>query len=416
MNIHNSAAGYTNSQTMAVLVGGSIMLTMSMGMRQSFGLFVTPVTQDIGVTVGDFTLALAIQNLVWGLSQPLIGAIADRMGCRIVTLLGTLLYAAGLGLTMVATGAVELILGLGVMIGLALSCTALNLALAATSRAVSPLRRSMMLGTISAAGSIGSFVAAPLAQGLISEAGWQVAIIGFIGLCVVMLPGAWYTGAGDKVAAQFANPGQATFRTVLGEAARHRSYVILTVAFFVCGLQLMFLTTHLPAYLVVCGQAPELGAIALAVIGGFNALGCYILGWMGDRMPKHVILGSVYILRSLSIVAFFVIPPTPTSTVVFSAVMGLLWLGVAPLVNGLVVQMFGLGFVATLSGIAFFSHQLGSFAGAWGAGLIFDSTGSYDLAWQIGVLIGIAAGIAQIFADDRPSSRMPSGTADAAAS
>ena len=395
---------------MAVLAGASVMLTMSMGMRQSFGLFVTPVTDDIGVTVADFTLALAVQNLVWGLSQPVIGGLADRFGCRAITVLGTALYAAGLGLTLFATGPVELVIGLGAMVGLALSCTALNLALAATARAVSPVRRSMVLGTVSAAGSIGTFVAAPLAQGLMNEAGWQMAIVGFMGLCAVMLPAAFFTGAGDKAHAAgmaAAGPGsRMSFRTVLGEAAHHRGYIIMAVAFFVCGLQLVFIATHLPAYLAVCGQPPELGAQALAVIGGFNALGCYVLGWLGDRLPKHVILGSVYILRSLSIVVYFTLPASPESTLIFAAVMGLLWLGVAPLVNGLVVQIFGIGFVATLSGIAFLSHQLGSFVGAWGGGLIFDALGSYDLAWQIGVAIGVTAGVAQLFMDDRPTPRM----------
>ena len=235
---------------MAVLAGASVMLTMSMGMRQSFGLFVTPVTDDIGVTVADFTLALAVQNLVWGLSQPVIGGLADRFGCRAITVLGTALYAAGLGLTLFATGPVELVIGLGAMVGLALSCTALNLALAATARAVSPVRRSMVLGTVSAAGSIGTFVAAPLAQGLMNEAGWQMAIVGFMGLCAVMLPAAFFTGAGDKAHAAgmaAAGPGsRMSFRTVLGEAAHHRGYIIMAVAFFVCGLQLVFIATHLP--------------------------------------------------------------------------------------------------------------------------------------------------------------------------
>ncbi len=406
-----NSAGYTRAQTMAVLAGASVMLTMSMGMRQSFGLFVAPVTRDIGITVADFTLAIAVQNLIWGISQPVIGGIADRFGCRNVAVLGTLLYAAGLGVTLFATGPAGLILGLGVCIGVALSCTALNLGLAAAARAVSPVRRSMVLGSVSAAGSIGTFVASPLADGLIATAGWQVAIVGFIGLCVIMLPAAFHTGAGDRANAEgggsFGARGAGrSFRAILREAAAHRGYVVMAVAFFVCGLQLIFVATHLPVYLAVCGQPPELGAWALAVIGGFNALGCYVLGWLGDRLPKHMILGTVYILRSLTIVVYFLLPATPASTLIFAAVIGLLWLGVAPLVNGLVVQMFGLGFVATLSGIAFFSHQVGSFVGAWGAGLIFDAMGSYDLAWQIGVVIGIAAGIAQMFMDDRPTPRL----------
>ena len=413
-----SRIGYTNSQTMAVLAGASMMLTMSMGMRQSFGLFLTPVTQDIGISVADFTLAIAVQNIVWGLTQPIIGAFADRFGCRVMCVAGTVLYAAGLGVTIFATGPIGLIIGLGVMVGLALSCTALNLALAATARAVSPLRRSMVLGTVSAAGSIGTFIAAPLAHGLIANSGWQVAMVGFIGLCAVMLPAAFFTGAGDKanLAAtdEEAEIGpRLSFKEVLREASRHRGYIIMSVAFFVCGLQLLFIAIHLPAYLAICGLSPELGAQSLAVIGGFNAIGCYVLGWLGDKFPKHILLGSVYILRSLFIVVYFMLPATPTTTLIFAAVMGILWLGVAPLVNGLVVRIFGLGYVAMLSGIAFFSHQVGSFIGVWGGGLIFDAMGNYDLAWQIGVVIGLTAGIAQIFMDDSPTPRMAAAAAGA---
>ncbi|MEC7491190.1 MAG: MFS transporter [Pseudomonadota bacterium] len=411
MTDRNIQPGFTSAQTIAVLTGSSIMLTMSMGMRQSWGLFITPVTQDLGITIADFTLAIALQNLIWGITQPIIGAFADRFGCRIMTVFGSFLYAGGIGVTMAASGPFLLILGMGVMIGLALSCTALSLALAASARAVTAAKRSVVLGTISAAGSIGSFIAAPLAENLIASDGWIVAMIAFLGLCVVMLPAAFFVGAGDKTAAAIArnasDPGsRLRLSEVLITASQHRGYVTMAVAYFVCGLQLIFIATHLPAYLEICGQSPELGAYALGVIGGFNAIGCYVLGWMGNRFPKHVLLGGVYILRSAFIVIYFLLPPTPTNTLVFAAVMGLLWLGVAPLVTGLVTQMFGLRYVATLTGIAFFFHQTGSFAGVWGAGLLVAAFGNYDLAWQIGVTIGIAAGLAQIFVGDKPSPRM----------
>ncbi len=404
-------AGYTRSQTLTVLTSASIMLTLSMGMRQSFGLFVQPVSESVGVSVADFTLALAIQNLVWGLSQPMIGALADRFGCRVVTVLGTFLYAGGLALTLSATGPVMLIVGLGLMVGVGLACTALNIGLAATAKVISPFKRSMILGTVAAAGSIGAFIAAPVAQVLLGIGGWELAIIGFIGLCGLMLPAAMFVGAGDRpkdtaVPVELDRSAGLSFSQALGEAGRHRGFVVMAVAFFVCGLQLVFIATHLPAYLAICGQPPELGAIALGVIGGFNAMGCYLLGWLGDKFPKHILLGAVYILRSLLIVVYFSLPASTATTLVFAAAMGVLWLGVAPLVNGLVVQMFGLGFVATLSGIAFLSHQAGSFFGAWGGGLLFDAFGNYDLAWQIGVAIGITAGIAQMFMDDTPTRRM----------
>ena len=407
----SSQAGYSSAQTIAVLTGASVMLTMSMGMRQSFGLFVAPVTQDLGISVADFTLAIAIQNLTWGLSQPFIGAFADKFGCRMMTVFGSLLYAAGLGVTMMAEGPVALWIGLGFMIGLALACTALSLALSASARAVSAVKRSITLGTVSAAGSIGTFIAAPLAQGLITSDGWLMAMVGFLGLCVVMIPAAFFVGAGDKTAMQMARTSTASdahlsLKEVLAEAWQHKGYVTMAVAYFVCGLQLIFIAAHLPTYLELCGQSPTLSAQALGVIGGFNAIGCYILGWMGGKYPKHVLLGSVYILRSAFIVVYFLLPATPTTTLVFAAVMGLLWLGVAPLVTGLVGQIFGLRYMATLTGLAFFCHQTGSFFGAWGAGLIFDALGNYDLAWQIGVSIGVTAGIAQIFMDDKPTLRM----------
>jgi len=406
-----SQAGYSSAQTIAVLTGASVMLIMSMGMRQSFGLFVAPVTLDLGISVADFTLAIAIQNLTWGLSQPFIGAFADKFGCRMMTVFGSLLYAAGLGVTMMAEGPVALWIGLGFMVGLALACTALSLALSASARAVSAVKRSVTLGTVAAAGSIGTFIAAPLAQGLIASDGWLMAMVGFLGLCVVMIPAAFFVGAGDKTAMQMARTSTASddhlsLKEVLAEAWQHKGYVTMAVAYFVCGLQLIFIAAHLPTYLELCGQSPTLSAQALGVIGGFNAIGCYILGWMGSKYPKHVLLGSVYILRSAFIVVYFLLPATPVTTLVFAAVMGLLWLGVAPLVTGLVGQIFGLRYMATLTGLAFFCHQTGSFFGAWGAGLIFDALGNYDLAWQIGVAIGVTAGIAQIFMDDKPTPRM----------
>jgi len=406
-----SQAGYSSAQTIAVLTGASVMLIMSMGMRQSFGLFVAPVTQDLGISVADFTLAIAIQNLTWGLSQPFIGAFADKFGCRMMTVFGSLLYAAGLGVTMMAEGPIALWIGLGFMVGLALACTALSLALSASARAVSAVKRSVTLGTVAAAGSIGTFIAAPLAQGLIASDGWLMAMVAFLGLCVVMIPAAFFVGAGDKIAMQMASTSTTSddhlsLKEVLAEAWQHRGYVTMAVAYFVCGLQLIFIAAHLPTYLELCGQSPTLSAQALAVIGGFNAIGCYILGWMGSKYPKHVLLGSVYILRSAFIVVYFMLPATPVTTLIFAAVMGLLWLGVAPLVTGLVGQIFGLRYMATLTGLAFFCHQTGSFFGAWGAGLIFDALGNYDLAWQIGVAIGVTAGIAQIFMDDKPTPRM----------
>ncbi|MDB5405586.1 MAG: major Facilitator Superfamily protein [Rhodospirillales bacterium] len=399
----------TAAQTRAVLIGAGVMLSLSMGMRQSLGLFMLPITRDLHLSVADFTFALAVQNIAWGVSQPFIGAFADKYGCRPVTMAGTIVFALGIFFMMTATGAFGVMLGAGVLMGVALSCIASNLAMTASARAVSPQTRMMALGVMSAVGSLGTFLAAPFAQTIIADHGWHAALLGFLMFCGIMLPAAFFVGSADKIAKANARAGggvsfgeSPSLISVLRDASHHRGYITMATAFFVCGLQLVFLTTHLPTYLALCGQDPMLSAEALSTIGMFNVVGCYVLGWAGGRYPKHILLGLVYVLRSLAITAYFLMPATTTSTLIFSAIMGLLWLGVAPLVNGLVAQMFGLRYMATLTGMAFFVHQLGSFLGAWGGGLIYDALGSYDRAWQFGVVIGLVAGVAQMMASDRP--------------
>jgi len=253
MTDQSQTRGNTRAVTVAVLLGASLMLTMSMGMRQSFGLFVTPITLDIGVSVADFTFALAVQNIIWGMTQPLTGAIADRFGCRAVTVSGSLLYAAGLTVTMMATGPIALLIGMGLMIGLAMSCVSLSLALAASAKVVSPAKRSITFGSVSALGSIGSFVAAPLAQGLLVTYGWKAAIVGFLGLCVIMIPGAFLVGAGDKSAPRRL-PGAIdteaglSLKDVLSEAAHHRGYITMA------GIAAQAECQILPGGPLVCNQ------------------------------------------------------------------------------------------------------------------------------------------------------------------
>jgi predicted MFS family arabinose efflux permease len=270
---------------------------------------------------------------------------------------------------------------------------------------VSPARRSVAMGAVSAVGSIGLMLAAPLAQGLLTTHGWQVALVAFLGLAAVMLPAAWMAGSADRITVETQGAAQSVGAAVR-EAAGHPGYVVMAIAFFVCGLQLVFLTTHLPTYLEICGMDPSLSAQALATIGLFNVGGSYLFGWLGGRWSKRGLLGGIYVLRSLFMVAYFIVPPTPTSTLVFAAAMGTLWLGVVPLVSGLVVHLFGLRYMATLSGIAFFSHQLGSFVGAYGGGLIYGALGSYEWAWKGAVAIGIAAGLFQMTMNVRPSARV----------
>jgi MFS family permease len=386
----------SGSQARLILIGTALLLTLGMGIRQSFGLFLGPVTHDLAVTAADFTLALAIQNIVWGFSQALVGGIADRFGLRITMVAGAAIYVVGLGIMAAAQGVPALIIS-GGLIGVALSCTATSLAMTAVVRAVSEQRRSMMLGVVSAIGSLGTLVVPLATQALLAHEPWQIAMLFFVLMAVAMLPAAFWAGGADKI------PGHGTaatsMREVLGQAMRNRPFLVMSGAYFVCGLNLVFLSTHLPAYLAICGQDPMLGAGALAVIGGTSAVGSLLTGWLGGKYPKHILLGLLYILRSAMFAASFVLPPTPASTLLFAAAMGLLWWpGLAPLVGGLVAEIFGTRYMATLLGVSFVVHQAGASLGAWGGGIIFDLYGSYDHAWQIGTLIGFTAGVVQILA------------------
>jgi MFS family permease len=389
-------------QTRLILIGAGVLLSLGMGIRQSLGLFLTPVTRDLALTAADFTLAVAVQNIVWGLSQAPVGAIADRFGLRRTMMAGAAIYVLGLSVMAGAGGAPALIIS-GGFIGVALSCTASSLALTSVARAISEERRSKVLGIVSAAGSLGTLLIPLTTQALLAHQAWQIGVLFFLILAAVMLPAAFLAGGADQLPrAGFA---KTTMRGMIGQAARHRPFLVMSGAYFVCGLNLVFLTTHLPTYLAICGQDPMLSAEALAVIGGMNCIGSLLAGWLGGRYPKHILLGLLYILRALVFTAYFVMPPTPASTLVFAAAMGMLWLSVAPLVSGLVAEMFGTRYMATLLGIAFVMHQVGSSLGAWGGGLIFDMTGSYDRAWQTGVLIGFGAGVVQILAGGPPRRR-----------
>ena len=385
----------TSRQTRLILIGAAVLLSLGMGIRQSFGLFLTPVTRDLALTAADFTLAVAVQNIVWGISQAPIGAIADRFGLRATMMAGAAIYVIGLAVMAAAGGALALIVS-GVLIGVALSCVASSLAMTAVARTVSDERRSQTLGVVAAAGSLGTLLIPLATQALLAHQAWRIGALFFLALAAAMLPAAFCAGGADRMPGRGA--AKTTMRKMIGQAARHRPFLVMSGAYFVCGLNLVFLTTHLPTYLAICGQDPVLSAEALAVIGGMNCIGSLAAGWLGALYPKHILLGLLYILRAAVFTAYFVIPPTPASTLVFAGAMGMLWLSVAPLVSGLVAEMFGTRYMSTLLGIAFVMHQVGSSLGAWGGGLIFDLTGSYDRAWQIGVLIGFTAGIVQILA------------------
>jgi predicted MFS family arabinose efflux permease len=379
-----------------ILLGASLMLSLAMGLRQSLGIFMPSLTRDIAIPVADFTLAVAVQNLAWGILQPFAGALAVRWGYRPLMLGGSVVYLAGLVLLASAQGFVPVLIGAGIAIGLAMACTGPALAMAVAARAVPPAVRSTVLGIVSAAGSLGAMIAAPVGQLLMQWEGWRIGLVGFAVMALFMLPAAWSAGKGDAAPAPPPDASDLSAGAALREAFGTAPFVIMAIAYFVCGMQLIFLTTHLPAYLEICGMDPMLSAQALGFIGAFNVLGSLIFGWAGGRWNKLLLLGLIYTLRSLTLVWYFMAPPTPAGTLVFASIMGFLWLGVGPLVAGWIVDRFGLKWQAMLGGVAFVSHQFGSFVGAYGGGLLYDALGNYTLAWQIGVAVGLAAGIAQM--------------------
>lgn len=385
---------------MPVLIGAGVMLAMAMGLRQSLGIFMTPMTADIAVSISEFTLAIAIQNLIWGLSQPLVGALAVRVGFRIPMVAGGVLFCLGLGLLVMADGFLMVLLGAGVAIGIAMSATSSAMAMAVTSRAVPASRRSLMLGLVGSASSLGAMLAAPVGQWLnTSQGDWRIGMIGFVLMGLSIIPAAWFAGRVDRTPlhrhAATGSDGLGAF-AALRVALRHGPFLVMSAAFFVCGMQLVFLLTHLPNYLAICGMDPMLSATALGIIGAFNVAGSIFFGWMGGRFSKQALLGIMYMCRSAILTWFFMTPPTPESVILFSGLMGFFWLGVSPLIAGSVIEMFGLKWQPMIQGITFFVHQFGSFAGAFGGGYVYDAMGSYDLAWRVGVIVGATAGVVQL--------------------
>jgi len=386
--------------TLPILIGASLMLTLSMGLRQSLGIFLQPLTHDIHISVSDFTLALAVQNLAWGFLQPLAGAMTVRYGFRPIMMVGSVFYIVGLALMASAQGLLSVMIGGGVLIGTSLACTAAAIAMSVAARAVPATVRSTVLGIVSAAGSLGALLSAPIGQLLNEGYGWRTGMVGFVVLSLAMLPAAWFAGKVDKVPLPPRGVDDIA-DTSAGLAVKiafgNASFVVMTLAYFVCGM-------HLPSYLAICGMDPMLSAQTLGMIGGFNVLGSLFFGWAGGRWNKLALLGAIYISRSLILAWYFMLPPSPASTLLFGALMGFLWMGVGPLVAGAVAEMFGLQWQAMIQGLAFMSHQLGSFLGAYGGGLLYDSLGSYTMAWRIGVALGLAGGIVQVaFALIRPT-------------
>ncbi len=373
-----------------VLVCGAMVVTLSMGIRHGFGLWLQPITMDRGWTRETFALAIAVQNIVWGLAGPIAGMAADRWGAFGVLIIGGVLYALGLlGMAQASSG-LGFMAGAGVLMGMAQAGTTYAVVYGVIGRNVAPDRRSWAMGVTAAAGSFGQFLMVPVENGLISALGWQSALHALAMVALIIVPLAFFLREGPLQT--ISGPSQ-SMGSALREAFGHRSFQLLTAAYFVCGFQVVFIGVHMPSYLKDKGLSPEVATTALALIGLFNVFGTYGAGALGQRMPKNQILSAIYLLRAVVIAVFLLAPLTPASVYIFASLMGLLWLSTVPPTNAIVAQMFGVRYMSTLSGFAFLSHQMGSFLGAWLGGRLYDTTGNYNVVWGITIALGVAAAL-----------------------
>ncbi|MCZ8182281.1 MAG: MFS transporter [Beijerinckiaceae bacterium] len=402
-----------------IILAGCACSMLTFGPRATMGFFQQPIISTNGWGRDVFAMALAIQNLLWGVGQPFMGAIADRFGTLRVLWVGATLYAAGLALMTVAGDPLTLNLTAGVLIGFGLAGSSFNLVLAAFGKLLPPEKRSMAFGAGTAAGSFGQFLFSPLGVALIRDYGWQNSLLIFAGLTMLVLPLALAIATPpQKQAAANAAPGvdNQSVKQALNQAFRHRSYVLLVLGFFTCGFQLAFITVHLPSYFKDIGLPPEVGGWTLALVGIFNIVGSLSAGWLGNRMPKRWILAAIYFARSVVTIGLllsipFVAQPVSVfgivttvgvlSALTFGAFTGLLWLSTVPPTAALVSIMFGPRYMAMLYGFAFFSHQVGAFLGVWLGGLLFERTGSYDVVWWLSVGLGVASAIINLPISER---------------
>lgn len=389
----SSGKSATQTALWVVVVCGCLISMISFGPRSILGLFLVPITETQGWSRETFALALAIQNIMWGLGQPIAGAIADRYGSARVLVAGGLIYAGGLMLMAWAPTPAWLHVSAGIMVGLGLAAASFSIVLAAFGRRVPEEKRPLIFGIGTAAGSMGQFLFAPLGRAFIADYGWSQALVllGIIMLAIPLLAIA-LRGRSDQSAAADYIEGQ-TITQAVRQAFSHRSYVLLVVGFFVCGFHLAFITAHMPAYLDDLGMDPRLGAWSLALIGLFNVAGALAAGVISGRYSKPIFLALIYVARAALIAAFIFIPATPLTVLLFSAGIGLLWLSTVPPTTALVAIMFGPKYMATLMGIVFLNHQIGAFLGVWLGGRLYDATGSYDVVWYLGIALGIFAAI-----------------------
>ena len=374
-----------------VLAAGAGVLAVSLGIRHSFGLFLSPMTREHGWTREVFAIAIALQNLVWGAAQPFAGRLADRHGAGKVILGGSLLYVAGLALMARAQTGSSLALSAGLLIGIGLSGPSFPVVFGAVARSSPPARRSLAMGVAMAVGSLGQFAMLPATLSAIASIGSTSTLLVLAALGATMLPlsAPLFERGG-------AGPAPMPLRAVLSEAFSSRGFWLLSLGFFVCGFHVVFIATHVPAYLVDKGLAPRTGATVLALVGLFNIFGSYVSGYLGGRLSKPGILVGIYLLRAVVLTAFFLSPVTEASAYAFGAAMGLLWLSTVAPTNGIVAGVFGVGNLAMLGGIVFFFHQVGAFLGGWLGGRLYVGTGSYDAAWALSIALAVVAGLLNV--------------------
>ena len=390
---------------LVIVVCGCLIGMLTFGPRSTFGFFMQPMSREFSWGRDVFGLALAIQNLLWGIGQPIAGAIADRFGSLRVISIGAVMYAAGLIIMRYAATPLSLDISAGILIGLGLSGCSFNLVLSAFGKLLPLEWRGVALGAGTAAGSFGQFVFAPFGVAMLDNFGWQPALTVFAGLMLLVVPlslalATPAVSAGSVVVAE-----QQTFKAALAEAFGHRSYILLVLGFFTCGFQLAFITVHLPAYLVDRGMPVQVGGWVIATIGLFNIIGSLSVGWLQTRLPKRYILSVIYFLRAMSIAALVLLPMTTFSAIAFGMVTGLTWLSTVPPTSSLVAVMFGTRWLATLYGFAFFSHQVGGFLGVLLGGIVFEKFGSYAPVWWLSVLFGLLSALINLPIVEAPVTR-----------
>jgi len=396
--------GKTTISPVTVVVCGALILAISAGIRHGFGLWLQPMSVDHGWGREVFGFAIAMQNLVWGITQPFTGSIADRFGAGRAILVGAILYVAGLVLMAASNTPGLLTLSTGFLIGLGLSGTTFSVVFGAVSRALPPEKRSFGMGITGAVGSAGQFIMLPGSMALISGFGWAVALVVLGAIAALMVP--LSLGLRERKATAHQST-DISVRAALAEAYRHNGFRLLSFGFFVCGFQVVFIGVHLPAFLVDRGLAPEAGMTVLALVGLVNIAGSLLAGYLGGRYPKPLLLAGIYAARGVAIALFvFVVPISAASAYAFGIAMGFLWLGTIPLTNGVVATVFGVRNMAMIGGVAFLFHQVGSFLGGWLGGYVFDRTGSYDSIWAICIGLSVIATLLNLPIKERPIARL----------